>query len=67
MKIQTGRQKLDDFIGQADRDKDPYLLVHFSRTDDKYMGYNSHMDIGDALIIIHELCNQFDIEKRALV
>lgn len=66
MKIKTGRKKLDDFIGQANRDKDPYLLVHFSRNEDKYMGYNDHMDLGDALIIIRELCSQFNIEKKAL-
>lgn len=66
MKIKTGRKKLDDFIGQADRDKDPYLLVHFSRCEDKYMCYNDRMDIADALIIINELCRRLGIEKKAI-
>ena len=45
----------------------PYLFVHFSREDDNYKGVtSSQMDIGDALIVIDHLMEQFGINGEAV-
>lgn len=65
MKIKTGREKLDQFIGQADRDSDVYMLAHFSRSEDKYQVYYT-IDAGDALMLVRDMCKRFNIDALAL-
>lgn len=66
MKIKTGRKKLDEFIGQADKDNDAYLLVHFSKVEDRYRAYYYSLDHGDALLIIKGLCAEFNLSPEAI-
>lgn len=61
MTITHGEMALQPFIEQADKDTDPYLCVHFSRQEDKFMGYHGRMDEGDALIVIKELIKFFNL------
>ena len=66
MTIQQGEQLLAPFIEAAKKDKDPFILVHFSRQDDYYQGRDCGMDMGDALLVIRQLIKAFDINTDAL-
>jgi hypothetical protein len=66
MKINDGRKKLEGFIKQAEKDGDPYLIVHFSREEDRFKGIQDGLDFGDALIIVNQLIKEFDIQPEAL-
>lgn len=55
MKRSEFKDSVRAFIKMADADSDPYLLVHFSREEDKYTGLDDRMDPMDALVVIREL------------
>jgi hypothetical protein len=66
MKTSTGREILNPFIEQAEKDKDSYLIVHFSDEEDKYVGYHNHMDLFDAVIVIKDLIKSHNIPVNLL-
>lgn len=66
MKIKTGRESLNDFIGQAERDGDVYMMAHFSHSEDRYRVYDN-LDAGDALVLIMDLCKRFGIDGLTLI
>jgi hypothetical protein len=61
MSIAEGRKKLMPFIKAAEKDTDPYFLVHFSRENDRYEGYHEGMDEFDARIVIKHLMEEFNL------
>lgn len=53
---------------KIEKDKDPFMFVHFSREEDHFNGITSNeMDSGDAIIILKYLLNRFDINILALL
>lgn len=54
------------FTSKADKDNDPYLVVHFSREQDYFKGYHERMDSLDAMIVIKNLVNYFKINEILL-
>lgn len=54
------------FCRECEKDGDPFLVVHFSRVQDRYEGFNDGMDAGDALIVIRELVKQFELDKEVI-
>lgn len=66
MKIKEGEYLLQDFIDKAEKDKDPYFVVHFSRKDDYFMGYHERMDEGDALIVVKNLIEIFNLSPDVI-
>lgn len=57
---------INHFIERAEKDKDPYSVIHFSREQDVYTGYDSGLDFGDALMIVSGLCKKFEITPEAI-
>lgn len=66
MTNKNGLQLLQPFIEQAEKDKDPYLLAHFSGIDDHYQVYHEGLDKMDAMLVIKGLAKHFDINLQAL-
>ena len=67
MKNETALKQFKTLQVSLEKDKDPYLFVHFSQEDDHYKGVTSKdMDIGDALIVIEHLMEQFGINGEAV-
>lgn len=50
---------LKPFIDECVKDTDPYFVVHFSRTDDYFSGFENGLDFLDATIIAKQLVKQF--------
>jgi hypothetical protein len=65
MTISQGEEKLRPFIEQARKDDDPFLLVHFSIVEDRFYTHQK-IDNGDALLIIRNLVNGFNLNPDAL-
>ncbi len=65
MKTIKSKELLKPFIDQCEKDKDCYMIVHFSKQEDKFYGLTD-MDAGDALVIIHELINQYKLNPKAI-
>jgi hypothetical protein len=63
MKIKEGEKLLQPFKDECKNSVDPYLVVHFSRDEDKYDGTHEFMDQFDAMIVIKDLLNEFKITK----
>lgn len=63
MTIEKGKQLVQSFIEQTDKDTDPYLIVHFSREDDRFNGLHERLDKMDAQIIIKQLIEFFDFDE----
>lgn len=63
MKLKKGKELLQPFIDEADKDNDPYLLVHFSRQEDKFTGLHERLDKMDAQIIMKELVKFFEFDE----
>lgn len=66
MNIVKGHKLLMDFINQCRQDKDPYFIVHFSKIDDKFIGYSDGMDQADVLIIIDNLISSFHLDRSVI-
>ena len=66
MTIEQGKELLQPFIEEATKDKDVFLLVHFSSQEDKYNGMDEGLDALDAMIIIKQLVKNFNIDKTLL-
>jgi hypothetical protein len=66
MTIRDGKKMIGDFVIRAERDGDPYLIVHFSRIEDEYRGYDNGMDQADALLVIQQLVRAHEINPEAL-
>jgi hypothetical protein len=54
------------FCDRAEKQNDPYLIVHFSRQEDHYKGYHEGMDAVDAMIVIKHLVRHFKIDPLLL-
>lgn len=65
MKKPTAQKLLKPFTDQCEKDKDPYLVVHFSRKDDYYSGFHE-LDTLDAIIVIKEIVKHCGINREAL-
>ena len=61
MKIKDGELLLNNFKFACEESGDPYLLVHFSREEDKYIGDHSGLEMMDAAIIVRQLVKEFGI------
>jgi len=66
MKIKRSKQLVKPFIDQCKKDNDCYLIVHFSKEEDKFAGYDK-MDFADALLIIYELIKQYDLNSEVII
>ena len=65
MKAKESKKLIQPFINQCKKDNDCYMVVHFSREQDKFYGLTK-MDTGDALIIINELIQQYKLSPEAV-
>ena len=65
MKTAEAKKLLKPFRDQCEKDHDCYLLFHFSREQDAFKAI-AKMDSGDALIIIHELVEQYRLSTEAV-
>ena len=65
MKTNKSKELVKPFIDQCEKDGDCYMIVHFSKQEDKFYGLTD-MDAGDALVIIHELINQYKLNPKAI-
>jgi len=65
MKIIEGKRLLKPFMNQCNKDSDCYLIFHFSQEQDKFNAI-AKMDSGDALVIIHELVEQYGLNPEAV-
>ncbi|HDY89501.1 MAG TPA: hypothetical protein ENH82_15485 [bacterium] len=63
MTTKKAKQVMNLFIKQCKKDNDSFMVVHFSREEDKFYGTHE-MDVGDALIIINELIKQFKLSSE---
>lgn len=66
MKIDQGRTASSQFEDACKKDNDPFLVVHFSRDEDKYDGRHDGLDFADALIIVGHLCNHFKLNPAMI-
>lgn len=55
MKLKTVAKILEPFIASAIKDKDHYLIFHFSMNEEAYGLYYNNLDLMDARIIIRNL------------
>lgn len=67
MKNETALSKFKPLQLQMEKDKDPYLFVHFSREEDAFKGVTSNrMDGADAIIVINHLINRFNLSAEVI-
>ena len=62
MKLAELKKQLLPIAEQGRKDKDAFYLMYFSRLDNKYSGA-WHIDKGDALLIIKDLIDNFNLSK----
>ena len=67
MKIQYYEQYMRPFIKLAQDDGDAICAVFFSREEDSFKGAFTGMDTHDALMVIKELADHFEIENDAII
>ena len=48
------------------RDNDAFCAYYFSREQDRYSGGSEGMEGGDALLIIDELIEKFNLDRQAI-
>lgn len=63
MTIATLRKYLENNRNETDS----YLVVFFSKEENKYNGFHYNIDESDGLIIIQELIKNMDIDKKEFV
>ncbi len=62
MKVDQFVEKFEPIAARAESEGDVYFVCYFSKQEDNYQGFKAEkMDAGDALIIITELANAFDL------
>jgi|GEM_PF-961298 len=67
MKNEEAYKAFEPLKEKMDADNDVYLLVHFSRSEDTYKGYQSDkMDGGDALIVVQHLIEHFKLNPQVI-
>lgn len=59
MTRKRAKKMLEPFMKKCGKDSDPYYLVHFSRVDDYYSGFEEGLDFLDATIIARQLVKSF--------
>lgn len=67
MKIDQGRKLIQPFISECEKVKEPYLVVHFSKTENHFEGTHDFMDSLDAMIVIKNLVKEFQIPETLLM
>lgn len=66
MKIEEAQKYVDQINHIAEADDDTFLVVYFSREEDKYQGWHHQMDGGDALLVIKQLVKRFGLSAVAI-
>lgn len=65
MKNKDFEEKIKPVLKQAELDGDHYMIVHFSKVDDHFVG-NHRMDRSDALIVICEMIKNFGLDPEVI-
>lgn len=65
MKNNDFSNKIKPILQKAKSQGDHYLIVHFSKEDDHFIGEHS-MDQGDALIVICEIMKNFQLKPEVV-
>lgn len=67
MKTKDFKTLIKPIAERLDKEKDPYLMVHFSREDNYSHGVHEGMDKLDAMIVIKELVKKCKINETLLL
>lgn len=65
MTNEKAMQLLQRFIEDCKKEKDCFLVVHFSRSEDKFRGVDN-CDWADTVIVVNELKNRFNLDYEVL-
>jgi hypothetical protein len=65
MTLEDAYQRTAEMRERAEADGDHYLFVYFSREEDKYRA-TADLDAGDALIVIGQLIEKFNLSAEAI-
>ena len=66
MKIDDFMKQISNTIETAEKDGDGFMVIHFSKQENKYFGKHANIDGADALIIVRDLIKLFGLSPKII-